>query len=250
MKNEKILAGDRFKTNEGGTVVVVSVNGCYDITIEHEDEHRHSCRVVASQLRDGRIKNPYRPRVHGVGFIGSGAHKASENGKDTHAYTAWTKMIERAYCPKKQKENQSYIGCSVAKEWHNFQNFCDWYNSQPFKGKGYQLDKDILVKGNKEYGPAACRFVPEPINKMLNINKGRRSALPVGVTSVGGKYTVKLSKSGSIKCIGTFNTVDEAFSAYKHAREEYIREIAEKYKNCITNDIYDALMRYKVGIDD
>lgn len=250
MKSTGILAGETFKTNEGGEVRVISVNGCFDIIIEHMDDHAHQSRVVSSQLRDGRIKNPYRPRIAGVGFLGSGPYKASENGRDTHAYTAWTKMLERVYCTKKQSKNKSYIGCLVAPEWHNFQEFCRWYEAQPFKGEGYQLDKDILVPGNKQYGPAGSRFVPEPINKMLNTNVARRSSLPVGVTKSGKKYSVKLSMSGAIKCIGSYESVEDAFSAYKSAREGYVRSMAEKYKDKMQKEIYDALMRYRVNAND
>lgn len=250
MKNEKILAGDTFKTNEGGEVRVIRFGGCYDITIEHIDKIRHSCRVTTSQLKGGRIKNPYKPRIYGVGFVGHGNHKPSENGKDTHAYTAWSRMLERAYCPKKLKENRSYAGCSVAEEWHDFQCFGDWYDSQEFKGYGYQLDKDILIPGNKEYGPLNCRFVPEPINKMLLSNKYRRSSLPIGVTQVGNKYTTKTSKSGKVEWIGTFCTINEAFAAYKESRERYIKDQAEEFRAVMPEEVYEALIKIKVSISD
>lgn len=250
MKPKKIEAGDVFKINEGGEVVVIQYNGCYDIIVQHLDSIGHRAKVAASQLKAGSIKNPFSPRIQGVGFIGVGPHNTSHNGRDTRAYTAWVRMLERCYCPKKQSKNKSYIGCSVAHEWHNFQTFAGWYESQPFKGEGYQLDKDILTPGNKQYGPKSCRFVPEAINKMLNINIKRRTGLPVGVTDNGSGYSVKLSKFGKVECIGTFRTVEDAFSAYKLAREGYIHSSADTYKDKMTPDIYDALKRYKIDIDD
>lgn len=95
MKPKQIKPGDIFQLNEGGSCIVIEFNGCYDVVIEHQDEHKHRAKVAASQLRDGRIKNPFRPRISGVGFIGHGKHKASENGKDTRPYTAWVRMLER-----------------------------------------------------------------------------------------------------------------------------------------------------------
>lgn len=231
-------------------MVVIRYDGCFDVTIEHQDEKKHSCRVTSSQLKDGRIKNPYKPRIYGVGFVGHGRHKPSKNGKDTHAYTAWSRMLERAYSSVKNENNRSYIGCSVAKEWHDFQIFGDWYQTQEFKGPGYQLDKDILSPGNKEYGPNNCRFVPEAINKMLLSNPSRRASLPVGVTKIGNKYTTKISKRGRIEHIGTFHTPEDAFNAYKISREEYIQDQAEQYRNVIPVEIYDSLMAARISIDD
>ena len=52
--------------------------------------------------------------------------------------------------------------------------------------------------------------------------------------------------------MGTFKTPEEAFSAYKVAKEAYIKEVATKYYNDgkIARNVYDALMNYKVEITD
>ena len=52
--------------------------------------------------------------------------------------------------------------------------------------------------------------------------------------------------------IGRFSTPTEAFSAYKNAKEQYIKERAEKYfqEGKITDKVYNALMRYEVEITD
>ena len=53
------------------------------------------------------------------------------------------------------------------------------------------LDKDILYKGNKEYAPDKCIFVPERINKLFLKNDADRGDLPIGVTyHKNKKYTV------------------------------------------------------------
>ena len=246
-KHKPIQVGDVFPTNEGGSGVVVEYRGAYDVIVRHADSHGHLSKVAASQLRDGRVKNPYKPRISGVGFVGVGPHSTSKNGKDTPAYKTWTKMLERAYCEKKQLTNPTYIGCSVAREWHCFQNFAEWYESQPFKGKGYQLDKDILVKGNKIYAPDRCRFVPEYLNKILCSNEAKRGVLPMGVAYKAGRYYSKLSKNRKIFCIsGGFETPEEAHEAYKKEREGHIRDSANNYRNMITEDIYLALMSYSI----
>ena len=49
-----------------------------------------------------------------------------------------------------------------------------------------------------------------------------------------------------------FNTIEEAFVAYKHERELYIKEIAQEYydKGLINIDIYNSLINYEVKITD
>ena len=42
----------------------------------------------------------------------------------------------------------------------------------------------------------------------------------------------------------------EAFYAYKEAKETYIKEVANKWKDNIDSRVYDALMNYQVEIND
>lgn len=250
MKNATILAGETFKTNNGGECVVIEVRGCYEVLIEHLDEYKHRATVTASQLRGGRVKNPYRPRIHGVGFVGFGRHKASISGRDTRPYVAWTRMIERAYCRAKQVENPTYAEASVCPEWHNFQNFAEWYDSQPFKGAGYQLDKDILVKGNKHYCPSTCRLVPEKINKLLTGSDSRRGGHPMGVNFYAGKFCAHCSTDGRKNYIGRFGSAIEAFNAYKKYRENYIKRCAEDMRDLMPAEVYGALISWDISIED
>ena len=50
--------------------------------------------------------------------------------------------------------------------------------------------------------------------------------------------------------MGTYNTSEEAFNAYKQAKEAYIKEVAEKWKDKIDPRVYDALVSYQVEITD
>ena len=89
----------------------------------------------------------------------------NENATIRHAYNCWHRMIERCHNPKYQETCSTYIGCSICDEWKNFSNFFEWYKVN-YKD-GCELDKDILVKGNKVYSPETCCFVPQEINKIL-----------------------------------------------------------------------------------
>lgn len=50
--------------------------------------------------------------------------------------------------------------------------------------------------------------------------------------------------------LGSFQNPNEAFEAYKKAKEAHIKVLANKYKDQIDPRAYDALMRYEVKITD
>ena len=73
-------------------------------------------------------------------------------------------MLRRCYG---KNRTACYKGCTVHEVWHNLQVFAQWYNENyPKDGCDvvYQLDKDIKIKGNKEYRPEACQFVAQDVN--------------------------------------------------------------------------------------
>ena len=65
-----------------------------------------------------------------------------------------------------------------------------------------------------------------------------------------------LAASKSLSCIephlGFFDTPEEAFQAYKSAKEQYVKERATQYfqEGKITQRVYQALMEYQVEITD
>lgn len=89
MKNKQIIFGDVFPTNEGGSVTVVEYRGAFEVVIKHDDSYEHIATVTARHLRSGGVRNPYRPSVYGIGFMGAGEHVSKVDGKHTSEYTAW-----------------------------------------------------------------------------------------------------------------------------------------------------------------
>lgn len=100
--------------------------------------------------------------VCGIGYFGIGKYKSSTKGKLTKSYRAWYAMLSRCYSENAQKIHPSYVDCYVTKEWFNFQVFAKWFDENYIDG--FQLDKDIRVKGNKIYSPEACCFVSQQDN--------------------------------------------------------------------------------------
>jgi len=150
------------------------------------------------------------------------------DGKQTecHFYRTWKHMLLRCYSSKFHKKQPTYIGCSVVGEWFSFTNFRKWMEKQDWKGK--ELDKDILIPGNKVYGPDACRFVSVRINNLISPRSRRKSNLPVGVYFRNDikKIAACIRIDNKNKHLGFFNTKEEASSAYREAKRLYILRVA------------------------
>jgi len=135
-------------------------------------------------------------------------------------YQTWTDMIERCYSPKYQERCPTYKGCIICDEWHSFMNFKRWMVGQDHEGK--QLDKDILVIGNKIYSPDRCVFVSQSINKLLTDRGAKRGIYPQGVSRQRGEYKARVSINGKGTHIGRYTTVQEAEAAYIKAKSTNI----------------------------
>ena len=169
------------------------------------------------------------------------------------SYSKWVHMIRRCYDIKSQKSLSTYRDCSVSSLFHNFSHFKDWCEKQKgFSNKGWHLDKDILVKGNKIYSPEACCFVPVEINTLLVKRNSLRGEFPIGVGFYKplNKYVSRLSTYGKARTLGYFSSVEEAFYVYKREKEKHIKEVANKWKDQIDIRVYEALMGYQVEITD
>lgn len=138
----------------------------------------HYAEAQVSHVTRGDIKNKMHPSVLGVGYFGYGVFEATNKGKITPAYNTWSSMIKRCYCEKYHKTRPTYIGCTVHPDWHNFQVFAAWYHDHYIDG--YQLDKDINIKGNKVYSPETCLFVSPAANTIEAKAKSYRFLNPRG----------------------------------------------------------------------
>ena len=195
-----------------------------------------------------RIKNRL---VYGVG-INDYSGSVRIDGKIIKSYKTWCDMLFRCYSHKSHEKNPTYIACGVHDDWIYFCNFKNWFDINYVKD--FCLDKDILVKGNKIYSPETCCFVPQEINTLLVKSNGSRGQHPLGVSyhSQLNKFQVRMRISNIGKNLGLFNTANEAFQAYKTAKEAHIKEVATEYytKGKINERVYQALMKYEVEITD
>jgi len=146
-------------------------------------------------------------------------------------YGAWKSMLRRCHDPKFHENNPTYIGCSAAEEWLTFSNFREWMIEQDWEDK--QLDKDIINPGNKVYSPENCCFVTHAVNSLLNDHARARGKWPKGVCfhKRDNKFRAQLSVNGKIKHLGSFDTPEEAESAYIQAKYDHILVVANEQIN-------------------
>lgn len=166
---------------------------------------------------------------------------------------AWRNMLRRCYVPSVQEKYPTYIGCTVSDTFKVYDSFQGWHFDQfGYALKGWQIDKDLLIKGNKLYSEDTCTLLPKEINMVLINRKAKRGCLPVGVSasSTKGKYLSQLSLEGRTLYLGTFSTAEQAFLAYKQAKEAYLSYLAERYKILLDPRAYHALKKYQVEITD
>ena len=251
---KNMMIGKEFQTKRNGKCFIIDYKGYNNVLVKF---YEPSCEVSYQMqaLKNGNVSNPLYPSVYKNGFIGIGEYSSKDEG----LYNLWKSMLLRSYDDKYHEKYPTYKDVEVCEEWLNFQNFAEWcvrnsfYGKTDDKGRKYQLDKDILFRGNKIYSPETCCFVPASINCILLFSKGSRGNLPVGVSYVKKlrKYRADISRRNiSDRVLGYFNTPEAAFEVYKVTRERYIKEMAEIWKDHIDERVYQALLSYEVHIDD
>lgn len=245
--NFKGKTGEIFITKQGWEIEIIEYFGWNNCTILVDGRIIRK-NISYQNIKFDRINNPYYPSFSGVGFIGEGKYTGGKNDFSYKYLTIWSGMLQRCYNEKRIEKNPSYKGVTVCKEWHNFQTFAKWYEEN-WK-EGFELDKDILFKGNKVYSPNTCTFVPQEINSLFTKKGIKRGDCPIGVIKMGSKFRAQIQNKNNTKIYKYCDTPEEAFQAYKTAKEIYIKEVADKYKNQITEQTYQAMYNYQVEIID
>lgn len=165
-------------------------------------------------------------------------------------YQKWMSMLRRCYGNKEQILNSTYEECTVCPEWLTFSNFREWMVTQEWESlvgePSLQLDKDLLVKGNKVYSPEACVFLHGKINVFITGGLEGRGTSLIGCyyNKKSGKYHAQINNAmiGNITTfIGLFNTEEEAHLAWKKEKHKYACKLAEsKY---VTDIRVEAALR-------
>ena len=250
--------GEIGYNNFGSKMIITRYENARDLDVyfpEYDWTFKHA---QYNKIKSGKIKCPYEPRYYGVGYLGEGKYKMSENGKDSLWFKIWYSMLRRCYDPKLQEKEPTYKGCKVEDYLLNFQNIGKWIEDNYYEvpGEVMCLDKDILNKGNKIYSRDKCIFVPQRINNLFTKRDNARGDCPIGSNPTpSGNYKVLCSNGyGGRDYLGTYPTKEEAFRVYKENKEKVIKEVIDSYEGKIPEPFYSrlktAMYNYEVEIND
>lgn len=240
--------GEINKNSKGTSMKIIEYRNSSDIDVEFLDDYHYIKRhTTYVNFKRGNIRNPYDKSLFGVGYLGVGKYteKINNNKNIDPKYTAWISMLNRCYRDKDRFP--AYYGkCEICEEWQNYQNFAKWYEENEYTCEGrLHIDKDILHPNCNLYSPDNCLLVPQRIN-MLFLNKPNKRGLPNGISKTPNGYSANYNK----QILGTYQTLQEAYSKYADAKETTIKMVAEEYKEIIPNRVYLALCNYKVNIEN
>lgn len=250
LKAKEKYEGKIYPTKRFGDIEIVEYSNNRKVLIKFVDSG-YETFVQLSSIVSGYVKDHTRPTECGVGIVD--VEGASVGRVPIPEYKLWCGMLSRCYNPKAQAKLPTYKFCQVSENFKTFSKFKAWCEQQTGYGKkGWHLDKDILVKGNKVYSEDTCCFLPKEINCLMTNNKSVRGDLPQGViwNCTKTRYRARIQKTTGWESLGTYDTPEQAFQAYKVAKEAYIKEVAEKWKDQIDPRVYQALLNWKIEITD
>lgn len=238
--------------NTFGTLMkIIECKNAHSVVIEFQDKYKVRKTVTYQQFLKGNIKNPYDKEFFNIGYLGD----ININHKNYPViYEYWKSMLSRCYDPYYLNKHPTYIDCYVCEEWHSFKNFIEWYKRNYYEilNEKMFLDKDVLIKGNKIYSPITCCFVPRKINNLFLKRQNDRGEYPIGVSlyKKTNKFLAQCNAYDRRKWLGLHDTIEEAFCTYKIFKEQYIKQVADEYKDLIPQKLYEALYNYEVEIND
>ncbi len=156
----------------------------------------------------------------------------------------WSLLLQR--CRESSCTRDETFSCPYKFfSWLKSQNCFEEAKGSPLM---WDIRKDILVKGNTHYSVETCFLVPREVGGFFSqINESRRGEFKIGVTlnKVNGKYIAQMAQ-GMRKYIGQYDTEDEAFLAYKLAKEALGKKLAEKWRGKIDHKVINALENFVV----
>lgn len=160
--------------------------------------------------------------------IGEGGKRRRKTTWRCPFYAVWVDMLKRGYSKNLKARYPSYIGVEVCDEWLTFSNFKRWMEQQDWAGK--QLDKDLLVRGNKIYSPTTCIFVSKQVNTFLLECTAARGLYLIGVSwhSRDHKFTARCQNpfSGKRESLGYFDSEQDAHQAWLAKKLEHATKLS------------------------
>lgn len=168
------------------------------------------------------------------------------SGTKDQIYNIWRGILRRAR-GKVDNVQPNYKGTTISEDWlTNYLSFKEWFQSQADNYQEQQnfnleVDKDILIEGNKHYSKETCLVVPDFVNRFLTSRHNYRGKYVLGVSREENKIKFKatISICGKQVCLGYFRTEEEAHRAWISAKiVELIR-----IQSTLPNEVAQSLNR-------
>ena len=164
-----------------------------------------------------------RGLVHNVG-VNDWKYSVGNRGSMSLAYSVWSGILQRCYSKQQETKYPSYRGCTVSEDWKSFSSFLHFY--LPLAKIDWQVDKDILICGNKLYSSETCLLVPAWVNTLTLNRASRKGVLPQGICLNKKNYQVQCSFGKSKpEYLGTYKNLDNALEVYARAKQNHIESM-------------------------
>ena len=203
MTYTKYLIGERFKNNKGFEYEIIGY--CFDLKNSHKKrrirfDSGYECVISTPNIKHGTIIDYGNPTVLNIGY----GEKHIDNKL---LYSRWYKMLSRCY--DVNSHNYKWYGANgvyVCERWLHYKNYekdvssMDNYKEMVENPNLWNIDKDIVEKGNKCYCPDKCKIVSkyENISETIDRNKSTTSVSRSPVIQMDKNFKI-LNEYPSIK---------------------------------------------------
>ncbi len=176
------IVGNIYKSNHYGDFIVENELYTKGTSTYYQVRFLNTGTISQAEkgnIMGGRVADCYARTIYGVACRGNASSRYPDLNKV--AFKRWLAMVSRCY-NKNDIGYKSYggKGCTVSDRWLCFENYIkdivelDGFTENDYLDGNIQLDKDRIVRGNKEYSPDKCVFLMESDNKQYQPSKCRK----------------------------------------------------------------------------
>ena len=142
---------------------------------------------------------------------------------------------------------EMYKDCTLDPRWYRLSAFHDWIQEWDWEGK--ILDKDILVPGNKLYGPDTCMMVSPSVSSFFTTGDSS-NPYPQGVFDASKKSATKpygaVCKFDRKQMCGGFHaTIEEAQETFKEMKISCLVKLIERETDPRVKSVLENLYETK-----
>lgn len=242
-RKSRYIVGGIHESNKCGKFEIVEYHNSHHVMVRFV-ETGAIVKTKTSHISQGYVRDPMSPTDYGF-YIGTKYTSGKPCGGKglSRPYSLWTGMQSRCFDDKVSTKSYKRNSVSICDEWKDYTNFYEWYIDQHGHDEcGWDLDKDLL--SGEIYSPETCLFLPKAINIAMQYMDHRVDGGRVGVRNNKSGYYIRFRMDNKEVSLGSYDTVEEASSAYKYAKAQWISTLANRYKSDLIDSTYNLLLRW------